>query len=60
MLKSILWFIAVALVAVLIVAWIVAGFYGQWALYSQFAQGLGQEPDVWGYIGFLITTGGSK
>ena len=32
----------------------------QWMAYSQFIQGMGQQPDIFGFIGWWFTLGGGK
>lgn len=53
--------IAIAvLVIVGIIAVITFFVFCQWSAYVQVAQGLGQQPDVFSFIGWIAFMGGSK
>lgn len=52
--RVIFWVVAVAL----IILFATFGFLSTWTAYSQLASGLGQEPNVLGYFGYLFATGG--
>lgn len=43
---AIFWLIAIALISLFVAS--------DWAIYSQFASGLGQEPSLFGFIGWAL------
>lgn len=52
--QVIFWIVCIAL----IILFMAFGFISTWTAYSQLVNGLGQEPNVFGYFGYLFATGG--
>lgn len=54
--KVIFWIVAIILIAF----FVSFGAISTWTAYTQLVQGLGQEPNIFGYFGYLAATGSNK